>query len=180
MTHKNMRNQGRVIEWNDDRGFGFVIQYGSSSRTFLHVSAFRKSNRRPLVGSLITYEIRKDDQGRLQATDVQFVGGAQSLVRSSKGDFASVAVGLVLLLMAGYVGYARISNPNSTVSATVYKIVSARDAFRPHPEFQCRPEKNSCSKMASCAEALFHQERCSVPDMDGDRDGIPCEQQWCN
>jgi cold shock CspA family protein len=175
-----MRLQGRVIEWNDERGFGFVAQNGSSARTFLHVSAFRESRSGPLVGSLITYEIRKDDKGRPQATDARLVGAPKSSSSSSAGAFASAVIGLVFLLAVGYVGYVRISNPNSTVSASVYKIVSARDALRSHLEFQCRPEKNSCSKMTSCAEALFHQERCRVPDMDGDRDGIPCEQQWCN
>jgi len=87
---------------------------------------------------------------------------------------------MALLLVLGYVGHVRFSNPNSTISASAYKIVSARDALKPEPEFQCTPEKNACSKMASCAEALFHQEQCNAHDMDGDRDGIPCEQQSCN
>ena len=176
---KDMRLQGRVIEWNDERGFGFVVQNGASARTFLHVSAFRKSRDRPLLGSLITYEIRRDEKGRLQAAVAELIGAKPSR-QSSAGAFASAIAGFGLLLMVAYVGHVRFSNPNSTLSASVHKIVSARDALGPHPEFQCKPEKSSCSKMASCAEALFHQERCGVPDMDGDRDGIPCEQQWCN
>lgn len=175
-----MRLQGRVIEWNDDRGFGFVVQNGSSAHTFLHASAFRKVGERPRLGCLITYEIQKDEKGRPQATNAQLVGVTKSSESTSEGNFAVLIVGLALLLAIGYVSFVRISNPNSTVSASVYKIFSARDALRPHPEFQCKPEKNSCAKMMSCTEALFHQERCSVPDMDGDRDGIPCEQQLCN
>lgn len=91
------------------------------------------------------------------------------------------AVGGILLVLGavGYFAYVRISAPNSTISAAAYKAVFARDALRENPAFQCRPEKDSCSKMTSCAEAIFHQERCSVPGMDGDHDGIPCEQQWC-
>jgi hypothetical protein len=87
---------------------------------------------------------------------------------------------LVVLTAMVYVGYVRITHRNSTVAASAYKIVFARDALRPHPEFQCEPKKSSCSKMTSCAEAFFHQEKCAVDNMDGDRDGIPCEQQWCN
>ncbi|NOS94018.1 MAG: hypothetical protein HOP30_19035 [Cyclobacteriaceae bacterium] len=34
--------------------------------------------------------------------------------------------------------------------------------------------------MTSCKEAMFYQENCSGTRMDGDNDGIPCEQQWCN
>jgi len=174
-----MRLQGRIIEWNDERGFGFVVQNGASARMFLHVSAFRKRADRPLLGSLITYEIRRDEKGRLRAANAEFVGTKTSR-NSSAGAFLSAIVGLALLLVLGYVGHVRLSNSTSTISASAYKIVSARDALNSQPEFQCKPEKNSCSKMASCAEALFHQEQCSVPDMDGDRDGIPCEQQWCN
>jgi hypothetical protein len=87
---------------------------------------------------------------------------------------------VLIALVASYVGYVRITHRNSTVPASAYKIVFARDALQKHPEFQCKPEKNSCSKMTSCAEAFYHLEKCEVPNMDGDRDGIPCEQQWCN
>ncbi len=175
-----MRLQGRVTEWNDERGFGFVIQNGTGARVFLHVSEMSASRRRPAIGSLITYELGQDDKGRIQARSARFVGARVSGPSKSMGTLASAVVGLMTLLVIGYVGYVRISNPNSTVSASVYKIVFVRDALRSHPEFQCRPEKNSCFKMTSCAEALFHQEHCGVADMDGDHDGIPCEQQWCN
>jgi cold shock CspA family protein len=174
-----MRLQGRIIEWNDERGFGFVVQNGASARTFLHVSAFRKRVGRPLLGSLITYEVRRDEKGRPRAAIAELVGSETSR-KSSAGASLYAVVGLTLLLVLGYVGHVRLSNPDSTISASAYKIVFARDALTSRPEFQCTPEKNSCSKMASCAEALFHQEQCNVPDMDGDRDGIPCEQQWCN
>jgi len=176
---KNMRLQGRIIEWNDERGFGFVVQNGASARMFIHVSAFRKKGYRPLLGSLVTYEIRRDDRGRLHAATAELVV-VKSSKQSSSGAFSSAVVGLALLLMLGYVAYVRLSNPDSTISASANKIVSARDALQSQPEFQCKPEKNSCSKMASCTEALFHQEQCKVSGMDGDRDGIPCEQQWCN
>ena len=174
-----MRLQGRIIEWNDERGFGFVVQNGASARMFLHVSAFRKKVDRPLLGSLITYEIRQDENGRPRAANAELVG-TKTIRKSSEGAFLYAMVDLALLLVLGYVGHVRLSNPNSTISASAYKIVSARDALKPQPEFQCTPEKNACSKMASCAEALFHQEQCNAHDMDGDRDGIPCEQQSCN
>lgn len=32
----------------------------------------------------------------------------------------------------------------------------------------------------SCAEAKFFLQHCPTVQMDGDNDGIPCEQQWCN
>jgi len=37
-----------------------------------------------------------------------------------------------------------------------------------------------CSQMTSCAEATYFISHCAGTKMDGDRDGIPCERQWCN
>jgi len=36
-----------------------------------------------------------------------------------------------------------------------------------------------CSQMKSCAEAKYFLANCPGVKMDGDRDGIPCEEQWC-
>ena len=36
-----------------------------------------------------------------------------------------------------------------------------------------------CSQMKSCAEAKYFLVNCPGAKMDGDKNGIPCEQQWC-
>jgi hypothetical protein len=36
-----------------------------------------------------------------------------------------------------------------------------------------------CSQMTSCREAKLFLKHCPGVKMDGDRDGVPCEQQWC-
>ena len=38
----------------------------------------------------------------------------------------------------------------------------------------------SCPQMTSCAEAKYFIAHCPNTKMDGDRDGIPCEEQWCS
>lgn len=39
--------------------------------------------------------------------------------------------------------------------------------------------RRHCSQMTSCSEAKYFLNNCPGVEMDGDRDGIPCEQQWC-
>ena len=39
--------------------------------------------------------------------------------------------------------------------------------------------KTYCREMASCAEARFHLQRCGLSRIDGDGDGVPCEQRHC-
>lgn len=36
-----------------------------------------------------------------------------------------------------------------------------------------------CSQMSSCSEAKYFLSNCPGVKMDGDGDGIPCEEQWC-
>ena len=39
--------------------------------------------------------------------------------------------------------------------------------------------RTSCSQMTSCAEATWFINHCPGTKMDGNHDGVPCEQQWC-
>lgn len=39
--------------------------------------------------------------------------------------------------------------------------------------------RTHCSQMTSCAEAKYFLAHCPGVKMDGDRDGTPCELQWC-
>lgn len=39
--------------------------------------------------------------------------------------------------------------------------------------------RTHCSQMTSCAEAKYFLANCPGVKMDGNRDGVPCEQQWC-
>ena len=40
--------------------------------------------------------------------------------------------------------------------------------------------RTHCSQMTSCAEATYFLQHCPNTRMDGNGDGVPCEQQWCN
>lgn len=44
--------------------------------------------------------------------------------------------------------------------------------------FKCEG-KIHCSQMTSCEEAKFYLRNCPGVKMDGDHDGIPCEDQFC-
>jgi len=48
----------------------------------------------------------------------------------------------------------------------------------PSSQFRC-DGRTYCSQMTSCAEATFFLKNCLGVKMDGNNDGVPCEQQWC-
>jgi uncharacterized membrane protein YsdA (DUF1294 family)/cold shock CspA family protein len=69
-----MRQAGRITEWNDAKGFGFVTPVDGGRRVFVHIKAFQVAGRRPLVGDLISYDTATDAQGRVNAASVRFAG----------------------------------------------------------------------------------------------------------
>lgn len=69
-----MRNVGRLQEWNDDKGYGFVVAEHGGDRAFVHIRSFRRTSRRPVVGDVLSYELERDARGRRNATRVLFAG----------------------------------------------------------------------------------------------------------
>jgi micrococcal nuclease len=53
--------------------------------------------------------------------------------------------------------------PAATIAATAYRCDG----------------RTYCSQMQSCAEATYFLKHCPGVKMDGNRDGVPCEKQWC-
>ncbi|WP_295386665.1 excalibur calcium-binding domain-containing protein [uncultured Thiodictyon sp.] len=45
-------------------------------------------------------------------------------------------------------------------------------------KYQC-DGRTYCTQMKSCDEARWFLANCPGTKMDGDRDGVPCEKQWC-
>ena len=62
------------------------------------------------------------------------------------------------------------SNKPPTLTATPKNVATI--------SFSCDGRKH-CSQMTSCAEATYFSNNCPNTKMDGNNDGIPCEQQWC-
>ncbi|MDX9955069.1 MAG: TIGR03986 family CRISPR-associated RAMP protein [Anaerolineae bacterium] len=61
---------GRVKEWKEDRGFGFITQE-DGSEIFVHHSGIRGEGRKSLQeGQRVQYTVEKDMKGRPQAQDV--------------------------------------------------------------------------------------------------------------
>lgn len=178
-----MRSEGRLTKWNDDRGFGFITPTQGGTDVFVHVSAFPKDDHRPTIGERVTFEIEISREGKKQATHVfrpdQPAVRAQprheSYRRSKKPSLFGRAIPLLVLVGAGYYGYAHFiqrTAPQAALSSSTKTPATTQN-------FSC-DGRTHCSQMTSCAEATFFLRYCPSTQMDGDGDGIPCEQQWCN
>lgn len=68
-----MRYQGRITNWKDDKGFGFITPNGGGKQVFAHIKSFSNRQRRPVGNELVTYELKVDAKGRAQAESISFV-----------------------------------------------------------------------------------------------------------
>lgn len=74
-----MRDQGRLVEWFDDKGYGFIQPNDASKkRVFLHIHDFSRKGPRPLVGCALDYQVILDEQGRYRAQDVVYLKAKQT------------------------------------------------------------------------------------------------------
>jgi uncharacterized membrane protein YsdA (DUF1294 family)/cold shock CspA family protein len=69
-----MRYQGKITDWKDNKGFGFITPNGGSQQVFVHIKSFSNRQQRPVGNELVTYELTHDARGRAQANSVAFVG----------------------------------------------------------------------------------------------------------
>lgn len=68
--------RGKVVSWNDDRGFGFIQPEDQSGEVFFHISAVRNAARRPQQGDAVEFDTTRDKGGRLKAAWVTLEGVA--------------------------------------------------------------------------------------------------------
>lgn len=102
-----MRYQGKITNWKDDQGFGFVIPNGGGEKAFVHIKAFSARSRRPIDGDLITYELVADEKRRYQAENIRFSDERVTSTASHKNrsfDTIFVVLFCSFLAMAVLVG----------------------------------------------------------------------------
>jgi len=177
---------GTLRSWNDDRGFGFIAPTHGSAELFVHISAFPRDGSRPTVGEKLTYELGRGKNGQPQAVKAyrQAIGlqseqprTVQHPPRKHRSSLV-VLIGLLLVLAAGAYSYNRFQQRDSTPQQSLAAQPERASPAAAVSRFNC-DGRTHCSQMTSCAEAKFFLKNCPGTKMDGNNDGVPCEQQWC-
>jgi cold shock CspA family protein len=179
-----MRSEGKLTKWNDARGFGFITPTQGGPEVFVHISALPKDGHRPTIGERVTFEIEVDREGKKRAAyvfcpdqpAVRVQVRREPRRRNEKPGFLGRAIPLLILAGIGFYGYqhyAQRTAPQAAMSVPASVAVPAATE-----SFRC-DGRTHCSQMTSCAEATYFLRNCPNVKMDGNHDGIPCEQQWC-
>ncbi|APW43601.1 cold shock domain-containing protein [Rhodoferax saidenbachensis] len=195
------RYTGKLKKWNPERGFGFVVADDGGQDIFVHITAFPRDGLQPAEGESLSFEVEPDRSGKRSAVRVHRPGSSphepahrpklatgRSARTSDKSSFASTLISLALIVAVGWFAYSRYANRVVQTEAAAQAVkpptsapapVSLFESPQPAPaSFTCDGRKY-CSQMTSCEEAKRFLKNCPGMEMDGDNDGIPCEQQLC-
>ncbi len=95
-----MRYQGKLTQWNDAKGFGFITPNDGGQRVFVHIKSFQPRQKRPTENALLTYELQRGTDGRARAENVAFAGAAEPPAAALQGDSALPMVLLGIFVAA--------------------------------------------------------------------------------
>lgn len=62
-----MKTKGKLIRWNEDRGFGFIKSPKVKGDIFIYISELRTMSRRPLVNDIISFDLATEKGGKNKA-----------------------------------------------------------------------------------------------------------------
>lgn len=114
-----------------------------------------------LILALVSYKFFQSENNTSNAT-IDVPTDTSTATNSSSIDFNDIPP-----------TYVDSDSPTTSVVEPVFNTQPAT------PSFTCDGRQH-CSQMTSCAEATYFSNNCPNTKMDGNHDGVPCEQQWCN
>lgn len=180
-------HKGQLKSWKDEKGFGFIQSSELKQDTFIHISTLKAMSRKPKVGDFIYFDVEKQANGKSRAINCRIEGVAAKVIqrhrpRIHKNTSApkSKAFLVIAVIAIGAFGYQRLGLSTATTPAqhipnTVIPDSTLNRAFsESNTNFSCDGRQH-CSQMTSRAEAEYFIKHCPNTKMDGDRDGIPCE-----
>jgi hypothetical protein len=89
----------------------------------------------------------------------------------------NVLVFAVLAALAWF-GYTKYQAQGGLYARAGFTATAPSQAPSQPDRFSC-DGRTRCTQMTSCEEATYFIQHCPNTTMDGDHDGLPCEQQWC-
>jgi uncharacterized membrane protein YsdA (DUF1294 family)/cold shock CspA family protein len=116
-----MRHKGKVTNWKDDQGFGFITPSLGGKNVFLHISAFSRRGRRPAENDIVTYDLTFDRQKRPRASNVRF--SRETPAPSPRGSSDTTGLTIAALFLA-FVAAVVVAGRLPVIILSIYAVAS--------------------------------------------------------
>ena len=188
-------NKGTLRRWNDERGFGFIVPENGGADVFVHISIFPRDGNRPTEGELLYYTVISGKDNKPRASYIERSSSLPKYVKSQKSSkpptqsqlsvvkkdliFFAIFILVSLLIGGAIYGYKQyVASRDRAELRKSQPIEQVPSRIPIQNTFSC-DGRIHCSQMTSCTEAKWFLNNCPGTKMDGDGDGIPCEDQLC-
>ena len=121
---------GKIVEWDDQKGYGFV--QAGQRRFFLHNRDFARRHKRPAAGDAISFTLGKDLKGRPCATNAIHLNGC--------GRITAVALIFIVALLV-LPGLALLHQQVDLRWAGLYVLALSLISYRCYANDKCRAQK---------------------------------------
>ncbi len=118
---------GKIVRWDDEKGFGFIQSGADGKEVFFHITAYHYRYRRPKVGEVVRFYCNRPiADAKQQAVRVVLKEHEASLSSNQAHDLNETHVDMVKLLLAVVLGggYLYWVYSLSEKLAAVYGVVS--------------------------------------------------------
>jgi cold shock CspA family protein len=162
--------RGKLVRWNDDKGFGFIKPDSTDNKDiFIHISILKHMARKPVAGDPINNfsETQNDEMSKAIKADIEGVAVVSNTKAAPKRtanqskkprqprSFLSELVPLMLVLIAVF-GYSKYQQFNQTPALTNQDVedIPWEESAKPvTPSFRSETGKTHHTHMQACEEA---------------------------
>ncbi len=101
--------KGKIVEWNQQKGFGFIHPNIGSENIFIHISDFQDKNYRPTIGDVVLYKIGQGRDNKKKAIDAYIE--TNNNVAKNRNIFSKKRI-FLLLFLGAVIMYSNFSKEN--------------------------------------------------------------------
>jgi uncharacterized repeat protein (TIGR01451 family) len=116
-----VQQKGKITNWNDAKGFGFITPIGGGKQIFIHVNSFKNRTIRPELNQVVSYNISKDNRGRTCATNASRFGDRKP--KNTKNNSSTLSIIIVSVFSIFLVSSILLTKMPALIIA-VYFVVS--------------------------------------------------------
>ena len=115
--YDGIRLEGLLQDWNDEKGYGFVVVDGHSKQVFFHINDYIELNGRPKNGMKMRFNA-KQEGGRWRAEAVQCLSAPAAIAknRRHRGQLQGEPIKIIVAVLVALLFLAYISHYNKAVA----------------------------------------------------------------
>ncbi|MBK8508285.1 MAG: cold shock domain-containing protein [Candidatus Competibacteraceae bacterium] len=131
--------KGKISDWKDDKGFGFIRSHEQSDKISFHISDIKTKERRPKIDDLVEFELAQDSQKRRRAKNIIFKNSStkpdcqlnhSNIEPIKKTILDYIAIAFLFISIGGAAFYYKIQDFNKIMPFGVFLIISVMILLR--------------------------------------------------